>query len=40
VRARAGPVVKVMAQIAASAVVDRHRTVSSTDERPQPPVER
>jgi secretion/DNA translocation related TadE-like protein len=40
VRARAGPVVKVMARIDESAVIDRHRTVSSSDERPQPPAER
>jgi secretion/DNA translocation related TadE-like protein len=40
VRARAGPVVKVMPRIAEGAVVDRHRTVSSPDERPRPPVER
>jgi secretion/DNA translocation related TadE-like protein len=40
VRARAGPVVKVMPQIAEGAVVDRHRTVSSADERPRRPAER
>ena len=40
VRARAGPVVKVMGRIDESAVADRHRTVSSPDERPQRPVER
>ena len=40
VRARAGPVVKVMARIAEDAVIDRHRTVSSSDERPRPPAER
>jgi secretion/DNA translocation related TadE-like protein len=40
VRARAGPVVKVMPRIAEGAVADRHRTVSSPDERPQPPAER
>ncbi|MDT7743360.1 MAG: hypothetical protein QOE59_2438 [Actinomycetota bacterium] len=40
VRARAGPVVKVMPRIAEGAVVDRHRTVSSPDERRRPPVER
>jgi secretion/DNA translocation related TadE-like protein len=40
VRARAGPVVKVMARIAESAVIDRHRTVSSPDERPRAPGER
>jgi secretion/DNA translocation related TadE-like protein len=40
VRARAGPVVKVMSLIAEGAVADRHRTVSSPDERPGYPGER
>lgn len=40
VRARAGPVVKIMPPIAEGAVADRHRTVSSPDERPGSPGER
>lgn len=40
VRARAGPVVQVMPRIAEDAVADRHRTVSSPDERPGSPGER
>ena len=40
VRARAGPVVKIMPSIAEGAVADRHRTVSPPDERPGSPGER